>query len=63
MFKFYKNNYFKIKQETDGNVNLSSHCIECGFKKFETIDKEELRDLLKVETTIYMKQCFSIICV
>ena len=28
-----------------------SHCIECGFKKFQTIDKDELRDLLKVETT------------
>ena len=63
MFKFYKNNYFKIKQEIDGKVNLYSHCIECGFKKFEIIDKEELRDLLKVETAIHMKQCFSTVCV
>ena len=60
--KFIKNNDFKIKQEIDGKVNLYSHCIDCGFKKFEIIDKEELSDLLKVETRVYMKQCYSILC-
>ena len=28
-------------------IILILHCIECGFKKFEAIDKEELKDLLK----------------
>ena len=61
--KFIKNNDFKIEQEIDGKFNLYSHCIDCGFKKFLTIDKEKLSDLLKVETTIYLKQCCSIVCV
>ena len=46
--KFTKNNYIKVKCKIDGNINLYSRCIDCGFKKFETIDKEELSDLLKV---------------
>ena len=28
--------------------SLSPHCIDCGFEKFETIEKKELSDLLKV---------------
>ena len=28
-------------------INLYSCCMSCGFKKFGTIDKEELIDLLK----------------
>ena len=61
--KFIKNNDLKKKQEIDEKVNLYSNCIDCGFKKFETINKEELSDLLKVETTVYMKQCYSIVSV
>ena len=61
--KFIKNNDLKKKQEIDEKVNLYSNCIDCRFKKFETINKEELSDLLKVETTVYMKQCYSIVCV
>ena len=38
----------KIKSEIDGKNNFYSRCIDCAFKKFETIDKEELSDLLKV---------------
>ena len=29
------------------NINLYSPWIDCGFKNFETIDKEELNCLLK----------------
>ena len=28
-------------------INLYCYFADCGFKKFETIDKEELSDLLK----------------
>ena len=64
MFKVYKKQWFKKKKkEIDEKVNLYSNCIDCGFKKFETINKEELSDLLKVETTVYMKQCYRIVCV
>ena len=41
------NNNIKITHEIDRKNNPYSHCIECGFKKFEAIDKEELKDLLK----------------
>ena len=47
---FTKNNGIKIKCEIDGNINLSSRCNDCGFEKFKTIDKEEVKDLLKVLT-------------
>ena len=46
--KFTNNNNIKKKRERDGKINSYCHCIECGFKKFETIDKEELCDLLKL---------------
>ena len=42
--KFTKNNNVTIH----GKINFYSHCAECGFKKLETTDKEELSDLLKV---------------
>ena len=29
-------------------TNFYSRCIEYGFKKFETIDKKEISNLLKV---------------
>ena len=41
--KFTNNNDCEI----DGKTNLYSYCIDCGFKKLETIDKEEVSDLLK----------------
>lgn len=47
--KFKNKKYFKRKCETDGKINLYYHCIECSFKKFEIIDKEELSGLLKVK--------------
>ena len=40
--KLADNNVIKIKCEIDGKINLYSYCIDCGFKKFETIDKDEL---------------------
>ena len=46
--KFTKNSNIKIKDELAGKINLYSSFIECGFKKFETIDKEELSNLLNV---------------
>ena len=44
---FTKNNNIKLKFKIDAKINLYSGCIGCGFKKFATIDKEELRDLLR----------------
>ena len=40
--KFTKNYNIKIECEIDGKINLYSHCFACGFKKFESIEKEEL---------------------
>ena len=37
---FTQNNKIKLKCEIDRNTNLYSHFINCGFKKFATIDKE-----------------------
>lgn len=31
--KFTKSNDIKIKREMDVNINLYSHCIDCGFTK------------------------------
>ena len=39
-----KNNV-KTKCKIDGKANLHSLCIECGFKKLETIDTEELEKI------------------
>ena len=36
------------KLQNRWKINLHSHRIECGIKTFETIDKIELSDLLKV---------------
>ena len=44
---FTKNNNINLKFKIDAKINLYSGCIGCGFKKFATIDKEELRDLLR----------------
>ena len=29
-----------MKHEVDGNINLYSYSIDCGFKKFATIDEK-----------------------
>ena len=46
---FTKNSNIKLKHETDGN-----------FWKFETIDKEEIKDLLK-KLSWNIKQCYIIV--
>ena len=48
MLNLYKNNNIQIKNKIDGKINLYFCCIDYGFEKFETIDKEEISDLLKV---------------
>ena len=45
--KFTNGDVTKIKQEKNTKINLYSYCIDCGLKKFETIDEEELSNLLK----------------
>ena len=47
---FTKNN--KIKSKIDGISNLHSPCIDCGFKRVEFIDEEELSYLS--ESSIYL---------
>ena len=44
--KFTKTNNIKI----NGKFELYFCCVGCGFKKVETVDKDEIRYLLKVET-------------
>ena len=34
---FTKNKNIKIKRKIDRKINFYSCCIDCGFKKFETI--------------------------
>ena len=45
---FTKNKNIKTKRKETEKINLYSHFIDCGLKKFETIDEEELNGLLKV---------------
>ena len=43
-----KNSNIIIKQEIHEIIGFYSSCIDCGFKKFKTIDKKtELKDILK----------------
>ena len=44
---FRRNRDIKIKCKTDGKNNLYCCSMDCGFKKFETIDEEDLSYLLK----------------
>ena len=44
---FTKNINMKIKRKIDGKINLYFRCIDCCFKKFETIGEEELSYLLE----------------
>ena len=43
---FTKYNNIKLKHETDGKINVYARCNDCSFKKFATIDEEEISDLL-----------------
>ena len=45
---FTKNTNIRIKRKIDGKIHCYPWCIDCGFKKFETINGEELNGLLKV---------------
>ena len=42
-----------MKREIEGKSNIYSNCIECGFKKIETIDKGEINDISKDLNYIY----------
>ena len=44
---FLKNKKIDIKRKIDGKISLYSCWIDCSFKKFETVDKKELKYLLK----------------
>ena len=50
--KFTNNNNIKIKHKIDGKINIYSYCVNCDFKKFETINEDELSDLLKISNYI-----------
>ena len=43
---FAKSNNIKIKREIIGKIIFYFCCNDCGFKKFVTIDKVEVKDLL-----------------
>ena len=46
-----------MKREIDRKTNLYSYfVIDCGFKKSEFTDEEEISDLLKI-----LKQCYHIV--
>ena len=55
---FTKNTHIKKKREIDGKINFCSRCIDCAFKKFGTINEEELSYLLE---SLIMKQCYLIV--
>ena len=38
--KFTNNNNIKIKCKIDREIHLYSYCIDCSFKKFETINRK-----------------------
>ena len=44
---FKKSRNIRIKYKIDGKTNLYSFCINYDFKKFESIDEEELSYLLE----------------
>ena len=44
---FTRNNKIKVKCDIDGKFNLYSPCNDFSFKKFATINKKELSNLLK----------------
>ena len=44
---FTKQNHIKIKHKKDRKINLYPCCIDCGFKRFESINEKKLSDLLE----------------
>ena len=44
---FAKNSNIKLKRKIDGNINFYSQCNVFSFKKFATIDEEEICNILK----------------
>ena len=48
--KYSKFTNIKIKHEIDEQINFYYRCINCGFKRFETIKEKQLSNLLKVYT-------------
>ena len=44
---FTKNNNLKLQRKIDEQINIYSHCNNCSFKKFATIDDKEISDLSK----------------
>ena len=53
---FTKNRNIKIKCKIDEKFYLYSGCFDCGLKKFETIDEEDLSYLLKT-MLLYCLKC------
>ena len=51
--KFISRNDINIKRKIEVKTNLYPNCINCGFKKIETTDKEEIKNLLKNLNYIY----------
>ena len=47
MFNIHKNRNNEIKRDIEEKNNLYFHCIDFGFKRFETNHEEELTCLLK----------------
>lgn len=51
-----------MKRKINGKIHFYSCCIDCGFKTFETIDIEELNDLLKVWTVYKTMSSYGLNC-
>ena len=47
--KFTENGNMKIKLEIGEKISLYTRCINCGFKKFETIEEKELKFKLYIK--------------
>ena len=45
---FTKNKNIKIKRKIDRKINSYFCCIDCGLKKFETINEKKVTYVLKV---------------
>ena len=45
--RFLRLSNIKVTCEIDGKINPYSYCNDYSFKKYATIDKEELSDFLK----------------
>ena len=45
---FTKNKNIKIKRKIDQKINSYFCCIDCGLKKFETVNEKKITYVLKV---------------